>query len=334
MKAMVLNNIGPVESGPLTLADVEVPEPGPLQIRIAVSVCGVCHTDLHTVEGELPARPLPLIPGHQVVGVVEAAGDGARRFALGDRVGVAWLHRTCGVCSMCRRGDENLCPEGRFTGYDFPGGYAEYLVIDEDFAYALPTGLSDEQTAPLICAGIIGYRALRLSGVKPGGRLGMYGFGASAHVTIQIARHLGCRVFVFSRGPSHRELARQLGAEWCGGSEQQPPEKLDGSIIFAPAGGIVPQALEHLDRGGTCALAGIYMSQIPPLDYERHLYNERVLRSVTASTRRDGEELLRLADEASVGTHVTTFPLDQANRALQLLKSGGIDGAAVLRIAG
>jgi propanol-preferring alcohol dehydrogenase len=234
---------------------------------------------------------------------------------------------------MCRRGRENLCPEGKFTGYDFPGGYAEYLVIDEDFAYALPTGLSDEQTAPLMCAGIIGYRALRLSGVKPGGRLGMYGFGASAHVTIQIARHLGCRVFVFSRGPSHRELARQLGAEWCGGSEQQSPEKLDGSIIFAPAGGIVPQALEHLDRGGTCALAGIYMSQIPPLDYERHLYNERVLRSVTASTRRDGQELLKLADEASVRTRVTAFPLDQANRALQLLKSGGIDGAAVLRIA-
>ena len=333
MKAMVLNNIGPVESGPLTLADVEVPEPGPGQIRIAVSVCGVCHTDLHTVEGELPTRPLPLIPGHQVVGVVEAAGDGARRFALGDRVGVAWLHRTCGVCPMCRRGDENLCPQGRFTGYDFPGGYAEYLVIDEDFAYTLPTGLSDEQTAPLMCAGIIGYRALRLSGVKPGGRLGMYGFGASAHVTIQIARHLGCRVFVFSRGQSHRELARQLGADWCGGSEQQPPERLDGSIIFAPAGGIVPQALEHLDRGGTCALAGIYMSQIPPLDYGRHLYDERVLRSVTASTRRDGEDLLKLAAEASVRTHVTAFPLDQANRALQLLKLGGIDGAAVLCIA-
>ena len=334
MKAMVLNQTGPIEQSQLSLSEVEVPRPGPGQIRIAVSVCGVCHTDLHTVEGELAPRPLPIIPGHQVVGVVDALGEGAERFRPSERVGVAWLYRTCQACSYCRRGDENLCPEGRFTGYDYPGGYAEFLVIDQDFAYSLPAGLSDEQTGPLMCAGIIGYRAFRLAGVGPGGRLGLYGFGASAHLTIQIARHLGCRVLVFSRGESHRELARRLGAEWCGRAEQHPPEKLDGSIIFAPAGEIVPAALEHLDRGGTCALAGIYMSEIPPLDYDRHLYYERTLRSVTASTRADGQELLKLAAEASVRTQVTTFPLEQANQALQLLKSGRIDGAAVLQVKG
>ena len=332
MKAMVLNATGPVEADPLAASTVELRRPGPKQIRIKVAVCGVCHTDLHTVEGELPARPLPIIPGHQVVGLVEARGEAAERFRLGQRVGTAWLYRTCQACNFCRAGNENLCPNAEFTGYDVPGGYAEYLVIDQDFAYELSAGLPDEQTAPLMCAGIIGYRALRLSNVSPGQRLGLYGFGASAHVTIQVARHLNCRVFVFSRSESHRELARQLGAEWCGRAEDQPPEKLDGSIIFAPAGPLVPVALEHLERGGTCALAGIYMSQIPPLDYERHLYNERTLRSVTASTRKDGEELLRLAAEVPVRTKVTTFPLDQANRALQLLKAGRIDGAAVLRL--
>jgi len=332
MKAMVLNTTGPVEADPLAASTVELPRPGPRQIRIKVAVCGVCHTDLHTVEGELPARPLPIIPGHQVVGLVEARGEAAERFRLGQRVGTAWLYRTCQACDFCRAGNENLCPNARFTGYDVPGGYAEYLVIDQDFAYELSAGLPDEQTAPLMCAGIIGYRALRLSNVSPGQRLGLYGFGASAHVTIQVARHLNCRVFVFSRSESHRSLARQLGAEWCGRAEDQPPEKLDGSIIFAPAGPLVPVALEHLERGGTCALAGIYMSQVPPMDYEKHLYNERTLRSVTASTRKDGEELLRLAGEVPVRTQVTTFPLDQANRALQLLKAGRIDGAAVLRL--
>lgn len=332
MKAMVLNTTGPVEDNPLAASTVELPRPGPKQIRIKVAVCGVCHTDLHTVEGELPARPLPIIPGHQVVGLVEARGEAAGRFQLGQRVGTAWLYRTCQACDFCRAGNENLCPNARFTGYDVPGGYAEYLVIDQDFAYELSAGLPDEQTAPLMCAGIIGYRALRLSNVSPGQRLGLYGFGASAHVTIQVARHLDCRVFVFSRSESHRELARQLGAEWCGRAEDQPPEKLDGSIIFAPAGPLVPLAMEHLDRGGTCALAGIYMSQVPPMDYEKHLYNERTLRSVTASTRKDGEELLQLAAEVPVRTKVTTFPLDEANRALQLLKAGRIDGAAVLRL--
>ena len=332
MKAMVLNRTGAVEDGPLAMESVDLPEPGPGEIRVRVAVCGVCHTDLHTVEGELEPRPLPIIPGHQVVGTVDELGDGASRFSLGDRVGVAWLHRTCQACHLCLRGDENLCPEGRFTGYDFPGGYAEYLTIGEEFAYELKPGLPDEQAAPLMCAGIIGYRALKLSGVKSGQRLGLYGFGGSAHVTIQVARHLGCRVFVFSRSESHRELARRLGAVWCGRAEDEPPEKLDGSIIFAPAGGLVPLAMEHLDRGGTCALAGIYMSQIPPMDYEKHLYYEKVLRSVTASTRRDGQELLALAAEIPIQTQVTVFSLEEANRALQLLKAGGIDGVAVLRV--
>ena len=331
MKAVVLNETAPVETDPLRASTVELPRPGRKQIRIKVGVCGVCHTDLHTVEGELPVRPLPIIPGHQVIGLVDALGEDAGRLQLGQRVGVAWLHRVCGTCAFCRRGNENLCPHALFTGYDVPGGYAEYVVIDEDFAYEMPEGLSDEQSAPLMCAGIIGYRALRLSGVASGRRLGLYGFGASAHVTIQLARHLGCRVFVFSRSASHRELAGQLGAEWCGRAEDQPPDKLDGSIIFAPAGRLVPVAMEHLDRGGTCALAGIYMSQSPPMDYEKHLYHEKTLRSVTASTRRDGRDLLRLAAEVPVRTRVTVFPLDQANRALQLLKAGQIDGAAVLR---
>jgi len=332
MKAMILNKTAPVGESPLTPGELDVPSTRPGQIGVQVNVCGVCHTDLHTVEGELAERAMPIIPGHQVIGVVDRLGEGATRFKVGQRAGLAWLYRTCGACKFCRRGEENLCPNALFTGYDVPGGYAEYVVVDEDFAYELPEGLPDEQAAPLMCAGIIGYRALRLSGVTGGQRLGLYGFGASAHVTIQVARHLGCQVFVFSRSESHRELARQLGAVWCGRAEDEPPEKLDGSIIFAPAGGLVPTAMEHLDRGGTCALAGIYMSQLPPMDYEKHLYYEKTLRSVTASTRRDGVELLELAAEVPVRTQVRTYPLAEANRVLQLLKAGKIDGAAVLRV--
>ncbi|HUU82332.1 MAG TPA: zinc-dependent alcohol dehydrogenase family protein [Phycisphaerae bacterium] len=329
---MILNKTAPVGESPLTPGELDVPSTRPGQIGVQVNVCGVCHTDLHTVEGELAERAMPIIPGHQVIGVVDRLGEGATRFKVGQRAGLAWLYRTCGACKFCRRGEENLCPNALFTGYDVPGGYAEYVVVDEDFAYELPEGLPDEQAAPLMCAGIIGYRALRLSGVTGGQRLGLYGFGASAHVTIQVARHLGCQVFVFSRSESHRELARQLGAVWCGRAEDEPPEKLDGSIIFAPAGGLVPTAMEHLDRGGTCALAGIYMSQLPPMDYEKHLYYEKTLRSVTASTRRDGVELLELAAEVPVRTQVRTYPLAEANRVLQLLKAGKIDGAAVLRV--
>ncbi len=330
---MLLERPAPVETAPLRVGELERPAPGAGQLLVRVHCCGVCHTDLHQVEGELPMHLQPVVPGHQIVGRVEATGDGVSGFAVGDRVGMAWLHETCGQCRYCKRGDENLCESARFTGYDVHGGYAEYTLVDHRFAYALPGTLDDEQTAPLLCAGIIGYRSLRLSNVQPGGRLGLYGFGASAHVTIQIAVHQKMQVYVFSRTEAHRDLARRLGAVWCGQAEAQPPEKLDGSIIFAPAGGIVPHAMEHLDRGGTCALAGIYMSEIPPLDYERHLYQERQLRSVTASTRRDGQEFLDTAARVPVETTVTAYPLEKSNEVLQRLKDGGIDGAAVLRIA-
>jgi propanol-preferring alcohol dehydrogenase len=332
MKAMVLRHPKPVHNRPLNLDEVETPEPGPGQIRIRVRTCGVCHTDLHTVEGELGDLPLPLIPGHQVVGIVDAVGGNTRGVKVGDRVGSAWLHETCGTCAFCKRGDENLCPDARFTGYHVNGGYAEYMTIGHAFAYRLPRGLDDVQAAPLLCAGIIGYRALVLSGIDPGGRLGLYGFGASAHVAIQVARHWGCEVYVFSRGEEHRALAAELGAAWTGRSSETPPQRLDASVIFAPAGSIVPQALEHLAPGGVLALAGIYMSEIPPLDYERHLYYEKTLRSVTAATREDGQELLRLAAKIPIRTTVQTYPLEEANHALCDLKDGHINGAAALTV--
>ena len=332
MKTMLLENPAPAEAAPLKLAELDPPTPGTGQLLVRIHCCGVCHTDLHQIEGELPMHRRPVVPGHQIVGTVERIGDDVTGFAVGDRVGMAWLHETCGRCAYCRRGDENLCQSARFTGYDVHGGYAEHTLVDHRFAYALPGTLNDEQTAPLLCAGIIGYRSLRLSNVQSGGRLGLYGFGASAHVTIQVAVHRNMQVYVFSRSRTHRDLARKLGAVWCGQSDQSPPTKLDGSIIFAPAGQIVPHALEHLDHGGTCALAGIYMTDVPPLNYDRHLYHERQLRSVTASTRRDGREFLDIAAEVPVRTTVTTYSLDQANEALLHLKTGRIDGAAVLRI--
>ncbi len=332
MQAMVLHSPKPVLENPLILEEVDRPEPGPGEIRVKVSVCGICHTDLHTVEGDLPLPKLPLIPGHQVVGVVDAAGEGAARFRKGDRVGLAWLYSACGGCAFCRTGRENLCEAGRFTGYHTDGGYAEYTVVPEAFAYRLPEETSDEAAAPLLCAGIIGYRALRLSGIRPGGRLGLYGFGASAHVTIQVARHWGCEVYVFSRGAKHLELAEQLGACWTGEAEETPPHPLDASILFAPAGRIVPEALRVLNKGGTLALAGITMSAIPELDYTKHLYFEKTIRSVANSTRKDGEELLRLAAEIPIRTETVLFPLKEANQALQRLKNGEINGAGVLKI--
>ncbi len=332
MKAMVLRRPNPIHNHPLNLDEVEAPEPSPGQVRIRVHVCGVCHTDLHTVEGELGGLPLPLIPGHQVVGTVESVGGRMRGVKVGDRVGAAWLHETCGSCPFCKRGDENLCPDARFTGYHVNGGYAEYMTIGHAFAYRLPRGLDDLQAAPLLCAGIIGFRALRLSGVARGGRLGLYGFGASAHVAIQIARYWGCEVCVFSRGEQHRALAAELGAAWTGQCGDMPPHRLDAGVVFAPAGSIVPQALEHLASGGTLVLAGIYMSEVPPLDYEKHLYHEKVLRSVTAATRADGQELLRLAGKVPVRTNVQTYPLEDANRALCDLKDGHVNGAAVLQV--
>ena len=332
MKAMVLKAFKPIEQNPLELVNMLGPKPGPAELLVRVKVCGVCHTDLHTVEGELSDVKLPVIPGHQVVGIVQEAGEGCRRFKKGDRIGAAWLHSACGKCAFCRSGKENLCLEGRFTGYHANGGYAEFMTVLEKFAYAIPDVFSDEEASPLLCAGIIGYRALRLSGIRPGEILGLYGFGASAHVAIQIAVHWGCRVFVFSRSREHQKLAKRLGASWTGAAKEAPPAKMNGSIIFAPAGDLVLDALLNTEKGGTVALAGIYMTPIPELDYQAHIYHERVLRSVANATRQDGEELLRLAAEIPIRTTIQTFPLEEANQVLRLLKDGRINGAAVLRI--
>ncbi|HET6370825.1 MAG TPA: zinc-dependent alcohol dehydrogenase family protein, partial [Nitrospiria bacterium] len=268
MKAMIVKERAPVETRPLEPADLPVPEPQTGEVLIRVEVCGICRTDLHVVEGELPVHRSPVAPGHQVVGEVVRQGPGASRFRPGDRVGVAWLYASCGNCPYCRRGDENLCEFPRFTGYDVDGGYAEYLVANEAFIYPIPGKVPSRLAAPLLCAGIIGYRALHRSNIQKGGRLGLYGFGASAHVVIQIARHWDCEVYVATRSEKHRRLARELGAVWVGGSTDRPPEKLNGAILFAPVGELVPVALEALDKGGTLALAGIYLTDIPSLNYE------------------------------------------------------------------
>jgi alcohol dehydrogenase, propanol-preferring len=330
MRAMSLAGPAPVASDPLRLDSRPTPSPGPDEILVRVIACGVCRTDLHIVEGDLPLVRSPIVPGHQVVGRVEGTGSGARRFRPGDRVGIAWLRRTCGACDACRRGRENLCERSEFTGYHADGGFADYAVVPEAFAYAIPPVFGDAEAAPLLCAGIIGYRALKRSDVPPGGRLGIYGFGASAHVTLQVARARGCEVFVCTREASHRELARRLGATWVGDIGEAMPAKADGTILFAPVGDLVPVALRNLARGGTLALAGIYMTAVPPLDYERDLFYERSVRSVTANTRADGEELLAEAARIPVRPATTTFPLEEANRALALLKRGGFAGAGVL----
>ena len=330
MRAMSLAGPAPVESDPLCLDSRPAPSPGPDEILVRVIACGVCRTDLHIVEGDLPLVRSPIVPGHQVVGRVEGTGSGARRFRPGDRVGIAWLRRTCGACDACRRGRENLCERSEFTGYHADGGFADYAVVPEAFAYAIPPLFGDAEAAPLLCAGIIGYRALKRSDVPPGGRLGIYGFGASAHVTLQVARARGLEVFVCTREASHRELARRLGATWVGDIGEAMPAKADGTILFAPVGDLVPVALRNLARGGTLALAGIYMTPVPPLDYERDLFYERNVRSVTANTRADGEELLAEAARIPIRPATTTFPLEDANRALALLKRGGFAGAGVL----
>jgi propanol-preferring alcohol dehydrogenase len=310
-----------------------VPEPCPQagQLRLRVSACGVCHTDLHTVEGEIRASRLPLIPGHQIVGVVDALGPGTTRFAVGERAGVGWLAWTCGQCEFCRQGHENLCPQALFTGLHLDGGYAESVVVNEGFAYGIPGVFSDTDAAPLLCAGIIGYRSLRLSQIQPGGRLGLYGFGASAHIAVQVARHWGCQVYVFSRGQEHRRLAQELGAAWAGPAEDAPPVALDAGIIFAPAGRLVPLALSHLRPGGTLAINAVYMSPVPEFRYEL-IYGERLLRSVANFTRQDAQEFLQLAAEIPVHTEVQVFPLREANDALVRLKRGGIRGSAVLAL--
>lgn len=333
MKAMVLRRPADVSSNPLESTDLAAPAPGPEDILLKVNTCGVCHTDLHAVEGELPRVKLPLVPGHQIVGVVAGRGAAASRFKEGDRVGAAWLYSACGHCEFCLSDRENLCRDARFTGSLVDGGYAEYFVIPEKFAYVLPVGFGDVEAAPLLCAGIVGYRALRLSEVGKGQRLGIFGFGASAHIVMQVARHWGCGVYVFTRSPEHRRLAESLGAVWTGTAQDEPPAKLHGAVIFAPAGGLVRDALAKLERGGTLALAGITMSPIPELDYDRYLYHERTMRSVANATRRDGEEFLRLAAEIPIRTATQVFDLKDANRVLDLLKRGRINGAAVLRVS-
>jgi propanol-preferring alcohol dehydrogenase len=331
MKACLLRFPAAVETNPLEFLDVATPQPEEGELLVRVHACGVCRTDLHVIEGELPPRKSPVIPGHQVVGVVEQQGKNSGRFALGTRVGVAWLHHTDGTCEYCRSGAENLCDDPSFTGYTVNGGYAEYIVAPQDFVYAIPPGFPGEQAAPLLCAGIIGFRSLRLSGVKSGARLGFYGFGAAAHVAIQVARHWGVEVFASTRDARHQKLAMELGATWSGGTLEEPPKKLDAAIVFAPAGEIVPAALKALKKGGVLVLGGIHMSPIPSFSYDL-LYQERMIRSVANNTRQDGKDFLRVAAEIPVHTHVQIFPLAEANRALNALKNDAIPGAAVLHI--
>jgi len=329
MKACLLRAPAPIQTNPLEFADLPAPQPEKGEVLVRILYCGVCRTDLHVVEGELAARQSPVIPGHQIVGLIEKLGQGSKRFPIGTRVGIPWLHHTDGTCEYCRAGKENLCNDPSFTGYSANGGYAEYTTAPEDFVYAIPENFTDEQAAPLLCAGIIGFRCLRLSGIGRGGKLGFYGFGAAAHVAIQVARHWGAEVYAATRGKNHQELALRLGAVWAGEAAAEPPAQLDAAIIFAPAGELVPPALKALNKGGVLVLGGIHMSQIPPLDYNL-LYQERVVRSAANNTRQDGEDFLRVAAQIPVHTQVTRFPLRDTNRALNELKSDRINGAAVV----
>ena len=331
MRAMLLEKPRPVEENPLRLAEIPLPEPAPGEIRVRVRACGVCHTDLHIVEGDLPLPKLPLVPGHQIVGTVDALGAGVDEFREGDRVGVPWLYSTDGSACTAARVWRTSANGARFTGYDVDGGYAEAMVVPAAFAYSLPGVFADVEVAPLLCAGVIGYRALKLSNLQPGERLGLYGFGASAHIVMQIARHWNCEVYVFTRAEVHRQLARRLGAAWTGAAGGPPPAPLDSAIIFAPAGKLVLDALRALRKGGTLALAGITMSSMPEMEYQL-LYHERILRSVANSTREDVRSLLSLAAEIPVRTEIEPFQLPEANRALQNLKSSRIHGAGVLVI--
>ena len=332
MKAMQLQQPAPIDASPLVAVDIDLPQPGPGQVRLKIHTCGVCHTDLHIVEGELNLPHLPVIPGHQIVGTVDALGENVTMHKIGDRLGVPWLNETCGTCRYCRSGKENLCENIRFTGVHVNGGFAEYTVVDEKFAYPIPPIFSDVEAAPLLCAGVVGYRSLRLSQVQPGQRLGLYGFGASAHLIIQVARHWNCEVFVFTRSQHHRKLAESLGAVWTGGAEDDPGTLMDGSIIFAPAGWLVPEALRRLDKGGTLALGGIHMSPIPEMPYDL-LWHERTVQSVANSTRQDAIDFLEVAAEVPVKTETKLFELEQANETLGRLKRSEINGAAVLKIS-
>ncbi len=330
MRAWAVDRPGPIDGMPLRSVERAVPVPGPRQVRLQVRVCGVCRTDLHLAEGDLTPKRHLVVPGHEVVGLVDEVGADCTRFRRGDRVGVPWLAHTCGTCRFCLADAENLCLAPLFTGWDVDGGYAEYVVVDEGYGYPVPDVFTDEEAAPLLCAGIIGYRALRRAQLPPGGRLGIYGFGGSAHLTAQIAMAEGARVHVMTRGPEARALALELGAASAGDAADPPPEPLDAAILFAPVGTLVPPALEALDRGGTLAIAGIYLSDIPTLNYERHLFEERSLCSVTANTRHDGNDFLEVAARIPVRVSTVAYSLDRAHEALADLAHGRVNGAAVL----
>lgn len=333
MRVWALDHPAPASERSLRLVERAIGEPGPNEILVAVAVCGVCRTDLHLVEGDLAPRARGVVPGHEVVGHVAARGRDARRFSEGERVGIAWLRATCGVCRFCIRGDENLCTAPGFTGWDADGGYGEFALVDERYAYGLPEVFSDSEAAPLLCAGIIGYRALRRSGLCPGGRLGIYGFGGSAHLTAQVAIYEGATVHVMTRSPAARELALGLGCASANGADEPPPDKLDAAILFAPVGTLVLPALATLDRGGRLAIAGIHLSDIPPLNYDEHLFEEREIVSVTANTRHDGEEFLALAAKMPIRCTTTEYPFEKADLALEDLANDAVNGAAVIRVS-
>ena len=332
MKAMVLKEISPIEKEPLEIMDLPDPFPGSKEILVKISACGICHTELDEIEGRLPPK-LPIVLGHQIVGRVEKLGSGGIRFNLGDRVGIAWIHSACGKCHFCQEGKENLCLGFQGTGCHANGGYAQFTVVSEDFAYVIPERFSDAEATPLLCAGAIGYRDLILSGIKKGQTLGLFGFGASAHIVIQVAKYWGCEVFVFTRSETHRDLAKKLGASWTGGPEDKPPEKLHCAIDFTPVGETVVHALRVLEKGGRLVLAVIRKRNlIPPLDYAQLLWDEKEIKSVANITRKDAQEFLSLAAEIPIIPEVQEFKLEEANQALILLKHGKIQGAGVLRM--
>jgi len=333
MRAWRVRRPGPMDTGPLEQVTTEVPRPEPSELLVAVRACGVCRTDLHVAEGDLPVHRKRVTPGHEVVGeVVEVGGQAGDGFAVGDRVGIAWLRHTCGVCEYCRRGSENLCPKSRYTGWDADGGYAEFATVPAAFAHHLPSGYSDSELAPLLCAGIIGYRSLLRAELPPGGRLGIYGFGGSAHLTAQVALAQGAEVHVMTRGREAQELAIKLGAASAQGAADPPPAPLDAAILFAPVGDLVLPAMEALDRGGTLSIAGIHLSDIPSLNYQRHLFQERQIRSVTSNTRADARAFLGFAAQHHIEVTTPEYPLAQADQALTDLAAGRIAGAAVLLV--
>ena len=333
MRAWRVRRPGPMDTDPLEQVTAEVPRPGASELLVAVRACGVCRTDLHVTEGDLPVHHDRVTPGHEVVGeVVEVGSDAGGDFRVGDRVGIAWLRHTCGACKYCRRGDENLCPNSRYTGWDADGGYAEFATVPAAFAHHLPSGYSDTELAPLLCAGIIGYRSLLRADLPQGGRLGLYGFGGSAHITAQVALAQGAEVHVMTRGAEARDLALKLGAASAQGAADPPPVPLDAAILFAPVGDLVLPAMEALDRGGTLSIAGIHLSDIPALNYQRHLFQERQVRSVTSNTRADARAFLDFAGRHHIEVMTPEYPLDQADRALTDLSAGRIAGAAVLLV--